>query len=92
MSILISTLKEINEMNAYSRNNLADRLKTSPGVLDHVLSSLQGMGYIKEESISISKCSTCPSFKNGCMGLVSGRPISTLAITEKGRDFLKTAN
>ncbi|HZJ57951.1 MAG TPA: hypothetical protein VFD89_06895 [Clostridia bacterium] len=92
MSILLSTLKEVNAMNVYSKDNLAKRLDTSREVVDHILFKLERMGYIKEESIAISKCSSCPSFKNGCMGPVAGRPINALTITNKGKRFLGTKN
>jgi predicted ArsR family transcriptional regulator len=89
MSILLNTLREVNAMNVYSREHLARRLDTSQEVVNHILSKLEKMGYIKEENIAISKCSSCPSFKNGCMGPVTGgRPITTLTITDKGKRFL----
>lgn len=89
MSILVNALKEINKMETYSKSNLAKKLDTSQEVVDHILSQLESAGYIKEENINISNCSSCPSFKNGCMGNVSGKPIYALTITEKGKNFIE---
>ena len=48
MSILLNTLREVNAMNVYSREHLARRLDTSQEVVNHILSKLEKMGYIKE--------------------------------------------
>ena len=89
MSILVNALKEINEMETYSKSNLAKKLDTSQDVVEHILSQLENAGYIKEENINITKCSSCPSFKNGCMGNVSGQPIYALTITDKGKKLIE---
>lgn len=88
MSILKRTLQEINDMDAYSKNQLARRVNTSEDVVEDLLHQLTRMGYIKKENINQSQCDSCPSFKNGCMGAVSRDPITALTITDKGKRLI----
>lgn len=92
MSILLQALKEIDSMCTYSKSHLAQRLDTSREVVDHLLSQLERMGYIKEENINITKCSSCPKFNNGCMATLSAKPINTLCITEKGEKLIHSSD
>ena len=89
--MLLDTLKEINEMDSYSKSKLASRLDTSQEVMDHLLMKLEDMGYIKEENINGGKCSSCPSYNKGCLGVLSGKPINALTITDKGKKLLGTS-
>ncbi|NLJ40776.1 MAG: DNA-binding protein [Clostridiales bacterium] len=89
MSMLIETLKEIDSSGAYSKSGLAKKLDTQGEVVDHILSQLESMGYIAKENINASGCSSCPSFKNGCMGVVACNPIYALTVTGKGKKLLE---
>lgn len=92
MGMLLRTMIAIDEIGSYSKDRLAKNLGTSEAVVDDLISQLVRMGYIRQEDINMTKCRSCPSYKNGCLGAPFGKPLNALIITEKGKQLINNAD
>lgn len=83
--MLKEVLEEIKREKYVSKSNIAKNLNTTDGVVEHVISQLERMGYIEEDSGKNCdyECKGC-SFASLCNRV----PVNTILITEKGKELL----
>lgn len=88
--MLIETLREIDNMDVYSKALLAKKLDTSEAVIDHVLVQLKRMGYIMmEDNIKQSECTSCKGCCHACHKNNLDNNIILIEITDKGKNILE---
>lgn len=85
--MLVDILREINNMDTFSKRKLAIKLNTSESMVEHLLNQLKRMGYIADEEISDNFCDKKCA---GCNINCSFNIINTLIITDKGKKLLAT--
>lgn len=83
--MLVDMLKEINDMEAFSKKALANKLNTSESMVEHLLTQLKRMGYIEEEKMPNNFCNKKCA---GCNIKCSVNIANSLYITDKGKKLL----
>lgn len=83
--MLVDMLKEINNMEAFSKKALANKLNTSESMIEHLLTQLKRMGYIEEEEMPNNFCNKKCA---GCNIKCSVNIANSLYITDKGKKLL----
>jgi len=83
--LLIEILREIQRLSTFSVAKLARSLNKDEALIEHMISRLEAMGYLKEVVMNNSCGGNC----NSCGMICPTRPIKAMTITEKGNALLK---
>ena len=85
--MLKEVLREINNSDYISKNNIAIKLNKSEDLIEDAFSQLIRMGYIEEDNSSNGcnlQCSSCP-YANSCNTPL----VKSITITKKGEKLLQ---